>query len=125
MSKPVWVQVIWSEYRGFQDNQLMPFIDFEIQAFKVAIKHNANGGYYKTEINVLFDDGNHYKCRIDLAPRDTHGFEHHAQKLISWYERQGDDSEEQDCYADNYNFLKQVEWPRAPEERVANKEVAS
>jgi hypothetical protein len=114
MSKPVWVQVIWSESSRFKDNELIPFADFENRAFKVAMKVGYGKGYDKTKVNILFDDGNEYQCRLDLAPYDTHGFEHHAKKFISWYEKQQDDSSEQDLYADNYNFMKQIEWPSVP-----------
>ena len=81
MSKPVWVQVLWSEYSRFKENELMTYIDFEIRALKAAIKKGYGKGYWKTKINVLFDDGNTYECRLDLAPHDTHGFEHHAKSV--------------------------------------------
>ncbi len=119
MSKPVWIQVLWSESRLFKDNDLLPFVDFEIRAHKAAIKVGYDKGYDKTKINVLFDDGNSYQCRLDLAPHDTHGFEHHAEKFIRWYERQEDDSPMQDAYAGNYNFLKQVVWPEVEAKSIA------
>lgn len=31
MSKPLWVQVLWSECSRFKENELMSFIDFEIR----------------------------------------------------------------------------------------------
>ena len=112
MSKPVWVQVIWSESNKFNDNELIPFIDFEIRALKAAIKVGYGKGYDKTKINVLFDNGEKYQCRLDLAPHDSHGFEHHAKKLISWYENKDGESFTKDMYEENYLFLKQVEWPQ-------------
>ena len=121
MSKPVWVQVLWSESRKFTDNQLIPFAEFERKAKQVAIQKGRKMrpmeqycGYYKTMVNVLFDDGNEYECRLDLAPRDTLGFRDHAEQLIRYYENQLDDSPEQDyvvrAYKENYDFLKTVIW---------------
>ena len=118
MSKPVWVQVLWSECSRFKENELMTYIDFEIRALKAAIKKGYGKGYWKTKVDVLFDDGNRYECRLDLAPHDTHGFEHHAKRLISWFETNQGHLDEADfsvrVYRDNYNFLKQIEWPQVP-----------
>ncbi len=119
MSKPVWVQVLWSESNKFKDNELIPFAEFESRAFKVAMKVGYGNGYDKTKVNVLFDDGVQYQCRLDLAHSDTHGFEHHAKNLMRWYDKQQDDSSEQDLYADNYNFMKQIEWPTEPQQKAA------
>ncbi|KTC87638.1 LPD25 domain-containing protein [Legionella drozanskii] len=121
MSKPVWVQVRWSESSKFKDNELIPFADFERKAQAVAIHKGRKMqpmeqycGYYKTKVNVLFDDGNEYECRLDLAPRDTLGFRDHVEQLIRYYENQLDDSAEQDyvvqAYKENYDFLKTVIW---------------
>jgi len=122
MSMPVWVKVIWSESGKFKDNELIPFAEFERKARAAAMHKGRNMqpmeqycGYYKTKVLVLFDDGHEYECRLDLAPRDTLGFRDHAEQLISYYERQEDDSAEQDWvvreYKENYDFLKQVQWP--------------
>lgn len=114
MIKPVWVQVFWSESGKFEDNELVPFAKFENRAHVVAMSHSPDGGYYKTKINVLFDNGDEYACRLDLAPGDTLCFEDHAKQLIKYYENQEDDSAEQDyivqSYKENYEFLKQVVW---------------
>lgn len=121
MCKPVWVQVHWSESSKFKDNELIPFADFERKAKAAAIHKGRKMqpmeqycGYYKTKVNVLFDNGDEYECRLDLAPRDTLGFRDHAEQLIRYYENQEDDSAEQDyvvqAYKANYEFLKQVVW---------------
>ena len=66
-------------------------------------------------VNVLFDNGDSYKCRLDLEPRDTHGFEHHARQLIYWFERNKGDLNDAEyhmkIYKANYEFLKTIEWP--------------
>lgn len=115
MSRPIWVQVLWSECSRFKENELMSYIDFEICAMKAAIKIGYGNGYWKTNINVLFDDGNSYECLLDLAPNDTHGFEHHAKSLISWFETNKGHLDEADfsvrVYRENYKFLKQIKWP--------------
>ena len=112
--KPVWVQVFWSESGEFEENELVYFPKFENRAYMAAMKHSPHGGYYKTKVNVLFDNGDEYACRLDLAPDDTMGFEDHAKQLIEYYENQEDDSAEQDyiiqMYKANYEFLKQVDW---------------
>lgn len=48
MSKPVWVQVLWSECSRFKENELMTYIDFEIRVLKAAIKKGYGKGYWKT-----------------------------------------------------------------------------
>jgi len=125
MCKPVWVQVRWSECGRFKEGELIPFMEFERKAYEAAMRKARNMqpmeqycGYYKTKVNVLFDDGNTYECRLDLAPRDTVGFRDHAEQLIQYYEKQEDDSSEQDyvvqAYKANYEFLKTVVWPKVP-----------
>lgn len=112
---PVWVQVLWSESGEFDDNELVPYIQFEERAFKAAKKHGYDGGYYKTKVNVMFSNGDNYECRLDLAPRDTHGFTHHAKRLISWFETNKGNEDDAEyhvkVYKANYDFLKQVDWP--------------
>jgi len=118
MSIPVWVHIHWSESRKFGENELMPFIEFERRAEEVAISRSRNvpamqsyTEHYKTMANVLFDDGNSYECRLDLALRDRLGFKDHALRLIDYYERQQSDSYVIQTYKANYEFLKQVNWP--------------
>ena len=114
MIKPVWVQVFWSESGKFKDNELVYFPKFENRARAVAKSQDPDSGYFKTKVNVLFDNGDEYACRLDLAQGDTLGFEDHCKQLIRYYERQEDDSAEQDyvvqTYKENYEFLKQVVW---------------
>lgn len=114
MIKPVWVQVFWSESGEFKDNELVHFPVFENRAHKVAMSNPPERGYSKTKVNVLFDNGDEYACRLDLAQGDTLGFEDHSRSLIKYFERQEDDSAEQDyvvqSYKENYEFLKQVDW---------------
>ncbi|HYD90470.1 MAG TPA: LPD25 domain-containing protein [Flavobacterium sp.] len=112
MSKPVWVQVLWSESDQFKENELMPFIDFEIKAHKTAIKKGYDEGYWKTKVRVLFDDGQSYECRLDLAPSDTHGFEHHVSNMINWVEKHGNKANHPaNLYKKNCDFLKSIRWP--------------
>ena len=57
MSKPVWVQIHWSENKAFKDNQLMPFTEFERKCRSVAREVGVDNGYDKTKCKILFDDG--------------------------------------------------------------------
>lgn len=121
MSRPVWVQVIWSESGAFEENELMPFIDFEILALDAVIGKGKDEGYWKTKIKVLFDDGNSYECILDLASDCIHGFMHHAKNLIDSFENSEDDGgSEYYFYEKNYRFLRQIVWPALPEARLAD-----
>lgn len=110
-TKPLWVQVLWSESSMFKDNELLSFTDFEIKALKAAIKVGYDKGYDKTKIKVLLSCGEEYECRLDLAPHDTHGFEHHAKRMIGWYEKNKEEEGHfAHMYSDCIEFLKKIEW---------------
>jgi hypothetical protein len=111
MSRPVWVHVLWSESSEFKDNDVLSFDEFERKArFAASL---VSEGYDKTKINVLFDDGMKYGCRLDLSPIEDSCFASHALSLVRWYERQTDESKEGYSVASfksNYEFLKSIEW---------------
>jgi hypothetical protein len=104
--KPVWVKVEWSESNKFQDNELVPFEEFEKRCRNVARKTGSNNGYTKTKCEILFDNGARYGLRLDLAENDDHGFEDRAKKTIAWYENQ-EATGKMDEYVE---FLKKVDW---------------
>ena len=57
------VEVKYSEFRGLE-NKEYSFEEFEAIAATVT----GSGGFYKTGIEVFFDNGESYALRIDLAP---------------------------------------------------------
>jgi hypothetical protein len=101
--KPLFVYVLWSESGEFEENSLLKFEDFERKAVNVGLSHDPEGGYYKTKINVLFDDGSEYGCRLDLCPNEAHGFRIHAYNFIRYYKQFGDSEE-------NVAFLSSIDW---------------
>lgn len=64
--RPVTVTVHWSESERFRDGETLPFADFELRAQSVAAAHKT-GGYLKTNVTVLFDNGDTYGARLDLG----------------------------------------------------------
>lgn len=85
MRRPISVLVEWSESDAFYDGCDYTFTGFEARALKVAQAHKT-GGYLKTAVTVTFDDGHTYGCRLDLAPHQAHGFEHHINTCRSMLE---------------------------------------
>ncbi len=103
--KAVWVKVEWSESDKFDNNELIPFEEFEQRCRDVARKTGRNNGYTKTKCEILFDNGARYGLRLDLAENDDHGFKDRAQKTIAYQEKK--DPGIMDKYVE---FLKQIEW---------------
>ena len=80
--KPIFVETLWSEAGGDLDTrQVWAFHAFELAAAKEAMAHTS-GGYLKTNVNVLFDNGTRIQMRLDLAPHDTHGVRHHVGRYL-------------------------------------------
>ena len=107
--KPLFVYVLWSESGKFNEKELLTFDEFEKKAFIAAMSYG-DTGYLKTKIDVLFNDGSKYHCRLDLAQNDEHGFMHHCFQMMNRYQAMKDDSCEQDYLAENYIFINKIEW---------------
>lgn len=81
--KPLFVETLWSEAAELDQHQVWSFHDFEAAAFKSAMKHTS-GGYLKTKVNVMFDNGDRIEFRLDLAPHDTMGVRNHVEAYFSF-----------------------------------------
>ncbi|WNA15023.1 hypothetical protein PIJPGVCJ_CDS0226 [Escherichia phage MIZ5] len=81
--KPVSVKVIFSESSVFANaNEVFHFEDFERKALEAAAKAYESE-YDKTQIEVTFENGTTYACRLDLGDRLS-GFRHHVEKTIAF-----------------------------------------
>lgn len=85
LRRPVSVIVHWSESAAWENEQVVPFAEFEEKAAAVALAY-VGGGYLKTKITVQFDDGESYGCRVDLAAHDEFGFADHCLAMLAFYE---------------------------------------
>lgn len=95
--RPLFVETLWSEAgEPLDTRRVWPLADFEAKARAVAMSHKT-GGYLKTMVNVLFDNGDTVQVRLDLAAGDTHGFRHH----VEMYRRFLATDEGRRCYEDN------------------------
>ena len=84
--KPIFVETLWSEAGGELDkHQVWAIDDFEKAALETAMAHKT-GGYLKTNVNVLFNNGDRIQMRLDLAPHDTHGVKHHVENYRTFLE---------------------------------------
>ncbi|HHQ4546889.1 TPA: DUF3560 domain-containing protein [Aeromonas veronii] len=118
---PVSVLVHWSESGAWQEEETVPFAEFEARALGVAMSY-ADGGYLKTKITVTFDDGETYQTRIDLAAGDELGFAHHCAGMISFYETdKGRDYYQRMDMIDLINFVKGIDFGAAAQ-RLAEQE---
>ncbi|MEQ9436037.1 LPD25 domain-containing protein [Hyphomonas sp.] len=108
MTKPIFVYVCWSESERFPEKTLWRFERFEELAAQVAQAHRT-GGYLKTNVTVIFSGGEDYVCRLDLAPHDAQGFEHHAKRFISEFDR-CDDAFTKENNQPLADFLKTIDW---------------
>lgn len=111
--KPIFVETLWSEAGGKLDqHQVLGFQEFEAEAFKTAMAHTS-GGYLKTTVNVLFDNGHRIQFRLDLAPHDTMGVRHHVSNYFEFAET----ARGKEMYAQNADarafleHLRQIEFP--------------
>lgn len=76
---PIFVETHWSEAGGELDqHKVWAFDEFEAKAKSVAMAHKT-GGYLKTNVTVLFDNGSRIQMRLDLAENDTHGIRDHVE----------------------------------------------
>lgn len=109
--KPTTVRVHWSESYFFpEEEQDYPFEEFEELALKAAM--NVTRGYEKTKVTVLFDSGEVYHCRLDLAHHVTLGYRDHMQQLYDGYFDECVGSE----WAENFlEFYRRIEWPNKEE----------
>ena len=83
--RPVNVYVIWSESSDITDREMYGFHTFELKAKRVALD-NTRGGYYKTKVTVIFDNGATYgPVRLDLAPEDTLNFADYVRITLNYY----------------------------------------
>ena len=96
--KPLFVHIKWSESNEFNDNEVIPFHEFEERATSIALAYD-DLGYLKTKIVVLFSTGTSYECRIDLAKNDEHGFRHHCEQVSDDY-----------LGADMATFIRSIDW---------------
>ncbi len=116
MSRPVWVQVLWSESSVFKDNELLPFREFERKCNQVARDVGVGNGYDKTKIKVLLDDGEYYDTRLDLCPQEDTGFQSYCEGMIKWigserfHEVYNNDQAITDEYMKLKEYLLQIEW---------------
>lgn len=117
MSKPVWVQVHWSENKAFKDNQLMPFVEFERKCRSVAREVGADNGYDKTKCKILFDDGEYYETRLDLSMTCDQSFEQSCKSTLAWIGSErfmkcyGQDPGIIAEYEELKKYINQIEWP--------------
>lgn len=106
--RPVSVIVSYSESREFESGEQMSFDEFERRAYAVALD-NAGSGYDKTGVEVSFDDGDSYSCRIDLKAGDEMGFTDHCLQMIEFSESpRGRDYYKNHGTEDLLNFVKQI-----------------
>lgn len=109
MSKPVWVQVYWSEAGAFKDGEIYEFKEFEIIANMAAC--TVKTGYDKTKIRVLFDDGKEYNCRLDLSIVGDRGFTHQCNSFMIWFDNQSwSDGNCKSDYIELYCFISMIKW---------------
>lgn len=111
--RPVSVLVHWSESGAWQEEETVPFAEFEARALSVAMSH-ADRGYLKTKVTVTFDDGDTYGARLDLAAGDTLGFAHHCLGMIRFFETEkGRDYYHRMDSIDLIDFVKAIDFGAA------------
>lgn len=109
MSKPVWIQVYWSESGAIKDGEVYEFKEFERIAYMAAMA--VKMGYDKTKVRVLFDDGEEYNCRLDLSVVEDRGFQQHCNSFIKWFDRQSwIDGNRKSDYIELYSFISRIEF---------------
>lgn len=117
MSRPVWVQVFWSENKLFKENSLVPFVEFESLCNQAARQVGTGNGYDKTKVKILFDDGNHYDVRLDLCEKEDTGFKSYCESMCQWIGSEKfiktyhHDKEALNDYQELKDYLKKIEWP--------------
>ncbi len=79
---PVSVLVNWSEFNRFESGLEMDFVAFEALALEAALQ-NPLGGYDKTDITVIFENGHQHRCRVDLGCGGNEtGFADHCFRIL-------------------------------------------
>ena len=83
--KAIAVMVKFSEFNALNNKkgQMMTFADFEKLAASGAFDAEQDGFYNKTEVDVLFDSGDTYNCRLDLG-KSCKGFADHVANRIAF-----------------------------------------
>ncbi|ANU35665.1 LPD25 domain-containing protein [Vibrio scophthalmi] len=84
---PFSVLVNWSESNEFNEGEIDDFMDFEHKALAVA-KQNPLGGYDKTNVTVIFENGDQHQCRLDLGCNGNDiGFADHCLSSIEYHQK--------------------------------------
>ncbi len=84
------VQITYSENRyinqvkGNRDIIECSYLEAEGILFSAYLSMNGRGGYDKTGINLIFQDGNEYAYRLDLSD-DEHGIAQSISQRIEWW----------------------------------------
>jgi hypothetical protein len=81
------VFVKWSESSALKSETSYTFAEFEAITQAEALK--GDYGYYKTAINVIFDDENEYACRLDISP-GCNGFYQHMIAIVAHFKKAHD-----------------------------------
>ena len=107
--KPMTVKVIFSESAVFFNaKEEFHFEDFERMA-KDAAARAYEGEYDKTQIEVTFDNGDTYICRLDLGDR-LFGFKHHVEKTLAFAETEKGKHYFAMVGTDGLDFVKRITW---------------
>lgn len=111
--KPETVYVHWSENRLLTADREFLFAEFEQLAFAAAQSNPPGSGYDKVMVTVRFDNGELYKCRLDLCQKEDQGFRSHVEGVkrfagtdrfeqLPEYQRAG--------YEELVKFFDQIDW---------------
>lgn len=112
MTKPLWVYVEWSESTVLTKKSLLSFFDFEMACKKAVIELGVDNGYYKTMVQVLFDDGISHKARMNLSPQEDNDFQSYCENMIKWVVSERQLSGVYDEYYENLReYFLIIEWP--------------
>lgn len=76
------VYVEWSESQEFKEGKTYSFTDFESRAHRAAKEAGYNSGYFKTKIEVSWEDKSAYKTRLDLSMDCDQGFYEHTKEIL-------------------------------------------
>lgn len=82
-NKPSYVKVEWSESREFKEGEEIPFQQFERRCRNLVSSH-VDRGYDKTKIEVAFENGDTYGCRLDLGKTSDWGYIDHMNQMIEY-----------------------------------------
>ena len=110
--KPFSVTVEYSESREFESGKAYDFKEFESKAIWVAAA-NYNGGYDKTGVKVLFEDGSEYGCRLDLGCNgNDSNFMTHCLIILSHYDNLSESEKDSSGFYNTAQYKEMIAFLR-------------